>query len=224
MTFVPLDPAGAVSSKCAKGTGGPAGDEAYNLVGHVFPIQNALRGKSQNGMGVGMPGDPMYTLDGASQHAVALGFDWYASASQSLTPADVSPPLKTAMQPAVAYQCQGSNVGEMGTLRAGNGGVTGGVPFVPVAFDMQQVTSVLNRQRLGSDRPCPTLHQAGGAHVITDMAVRRLTPTECERLQGFPDDWTVPAGSDSARYKALGNAVAVPVVERIGRQIVSVLL
>jgi len=55
------------------------------------------------------------------------------------------------------------------------------------------------------------------------MAVRRLTPRECERLQGFPDDWTTPAGSDSARYKTLGNAVAVPVVERIGRKIVEAL-
>ncbi|HQZ90490.1 MAG TPA: DNA (cytosine-5-)-methyltransferase [Thermomicrobiales bacterium] len=92
-----------------------------------------------------------------------------------------------------------------------------------VAFDLQQVTSVLNRQRLAADRPCPTLLQAGGAHVIRGMAVRRLTPRECERLQGFPDDWTTPAGSDSARYKTLGNAVAVPVVERIGRKIVEAL-
>jgi site-specific DNA-cytosine methylase len=41
--------------------------------------------------------------------------------------------------------------------------------------------------------------------------VRRLTPVECERLQAFPDGWTEPAGSDSARYKALGNAVTVTV-------------
>ena len=43
--------------------------------------------------------------------------------------------------------------------------------------------------------------------------VRRLTPIECERLQGFPDGWTEPAGSDSARYKALGNAVTVNTVQ-----------
>jgi DNA (cytosine-5)-methyltransferase 1 len=42
--------------------------------------------------------------------------------------------------------------------------------------------------------------------------VRRLTPIECERLQGFPDDWTA-GQSDSQRYKQMGNAVAVPVVE-----------
>ena len=46
--------------------------------------------------------------------------------------------------------------------------------------------------------------------------IRRLTPLECERLQGFPDGWTaVPGASDSARYKALGNSVAIPCVEFI---------
>jgi Site-specific DNA methylase len=50
------------------------------------------------------------------------------------------------------------------------------------------------------------------------IGVRRLTPTECERLQGFPDGWTADL-SDSARYKALGNAVAVPCAEWIGRRI-----
>ncbi len=50
--------------------------------------------------------------------------------------------------------------------------------------------------------------------VATSTNVRRLTPVECERLQGFPDDWTV-GQSDSHRYKQMGNAVAVPVVEWI---------
>lgn len=48
--------------------------------------------------------------------------------------------------------------------------------------------------------------------VIMESNVRRLTPIECERLQGFPDNWT-EGQSDSARYKQMGNAVAVPVVE-----------
>lgn len=46
--------------------------------------------------------------------------------------------------------------------------------------------------------------------------IRRLTPLECERLQGFPDSWTnIPGASDSARYRALGNSVAIPCVEFI---------
>lgn len=53
------------------------------------------------------------------------------------------------------------------------------------------------------------------------IGVRRLTPTECERLQGFPDGWTA-GQADSNRYKQLGNAVAVPVAEWIGRRIMGV--
>jgi DNA (cytosine-5)-methyltransferase 1 len=50
--------------------------------------------------------------------------------------------------------------------------------------------------------------------------IRRLTPLECERLQGYPDYWTdVGGGSDSARYKALGNSVAIPCVELVMRGI-----
>ena len=57
--------------------------------------------------------------------------------------------------------------------------------------------------------------------VIVESNVRRLTPVECERLQGFPDDWTA-GQSDSHRYKQMGNAVAVPVVEWIVQGIVDV--
>lgn len=54
-----------------------------------------------------------------------------------------------------------------------------------------------------------------------EAAVRRLTPLECERLQGFPDGWT--AGEpDSPRYRMLGNAVAVPVIEWIAKRLVEV--
>ena len=57
--------------------------------------------------------------------------------------------------------------------------------------------------------------------VAKETNVRRLTPVECERLQGFPDDWTA-GQSDSTRYKQMGNAVAVPVVEWIIQNIVDV--
>ena len=55
--------------------------------------------------------------------------------------------------------------------------------------------------------------------------IRRLTPLECERLQGFPDGWTaIPNASDSARYKALGNSVAIPCVDYVLHGISLVLL
>ena len=55
--------------------------------------------------------------------------------------------------------------------------------------------------------------------------IRRLTPLECERLQGFPDFWTdLPGASDSARYRALGNSLAIPCVEYIMRGIAMAVL
>jgi len=70
----------------------------------------------------------------------------------------------------------------------------------------------------------------GGMNVSTaihGMAVRRLTPRECERLQGFPDDYTlIPVGkkmaADGPLYKALGNSMAVPVMAWIGKRIAQV--
>ena len=56
-----------------------------------------------------------------------------------------------------------------------------------------------------------------GAYLV-DNDIRQLTPKECERLQGFPDDWTKGV-SDTQRYKMLGNAVSVPVVKRIGEEL-----
>ena len=58
------------------------------------------------------------------------------------------------------------------------------------------------------------------SHAVVSATVRRLTPTECERLQGFPDGWT-EGQADSSRYKQMGNAVAVPVVNFIIERMVS---
>lgn len=71
----------------------------------------------------------------------------------------------------------------------------------------------------------PTLRSFGNIAVATGAAVRRLTPLECERIQGFPDGWTAINGiADGPRYKALGNSMAVPVMrwilERIQSEIV----
>ena len=81
--------------------------------------------------------------------------------------------------------------------------------------------------RVYEDGIVPTVisrYGTGGGNVPmiqkpNETTVRRLTPTECERLQGFPDGWT-DGQADSNRYKQMGNAVAVPVVEWIiGRMV-----
>lgn len=60
--------------------------------------------------------------------------------------------------------------------------------------------------------PMFTIDTTSPHAVASETSVRRLTPVECERLQGFPDNWT-EGQSDTNRYKQMGNAVAVPVVE-----------
>jgi site-specific DNA-cytosine methylase len=66
-----------------------------------------------------------------------------------------------------------------------------------------------------------TLDSTGSQGVAHKMLVRRLTPTECLRLQGFPDDWLdlTPPLSDSAKYRMIGNAVTVDVIRWIGLKI-----
>jgi DNA (cytosine-5)-methyltransferase 1 len=60
-------------------------------------------------------------------------------------------------------------------------------------------------------------HNTSGGAIASPSAVRRLTPVECERLQGYPDGWTATSNgkpqADSARYRQLGNSIAVPVFE-----------
>jgi DNA (cytosine-5)-methyltransferase 1 len=96
-----------------------------------------------------------------------------------------------------------------------------------IAFDTTQITSKANYSNPQPGDPCHPL--AAGAHppaLATSMAVRRLTPRECERLQGWPDDHTlVPYHgkpmADGPRYKIIGNGWALPCVQWIGRRIVA---
>ena len=89
----------------------------------------------------------------------------------------------------------------------------------PLVVDTTQITSQGNYSNPKPGDACHPL--ASGAHppLMVQPSMRRLTPTECERLHGFPDGWTAGT-SDSARYRMLGNAVAEPVAEWIGRRIV----
>jgi DNA (cytosine-5)-methyltransferase 1 len=83
------------------------------------------------------------------------------------------------------------------------------VPGV-VAVDFYNASIGETSQTITSNSP--TNSNIGG--MMDSSVVRRLTPMECERLQGFPDGWT-DGQADSNRYKQMGNAVAVPVVQWI---------
>lgn len=261
---------------------------------------------------------------------------------------NITHPLHCAKGPSeqqVVFQCHGSNVGPMGTLRSGNGNVTGGVPFITDTLQggghsgepehgsnlvygvhanqrgelrTSALAGALSASRSGKqfegvyassgereralvgsmfkrhDDDTDTLivanpltasaghhghssprgdgtdnlitatlnsggnsggfrtepgehlvdvsyalnashgvHIGNGYNTTFPHGVRRLTPLECERLQGFPDGWSCLCGQghrgshactckDSARYRALGNAVSVPVIEWIARRLVAV--
>jgi DNA (cytosine-5)-methyltransferase 1 len=134
------------------------------------------------------------------------------------------------------YHPADSRVKEMGeicqtmTSRWGTGG--GNVPLVQQAYSIREDAKANNfsatplevSTALKALQPSPQSHHAQ-TFVAQQYQVRRLTPTECERLQGFPDGYTnIPwrkkeSPPDSARYKALGNSMAVPVMKWIGERI-----
>ena len=76
---------------------------------------------------------------------------------------------------------------------------------------------------------CPTLtaNMGGGGHNVPllkdDKGIRKLTPRECFNLQGFPKKYKLPPLSDSALYKLAGNAVSIPVVQRVVEQLISII-
>jgi len=135
--------------------------------------------------------------------------------------------------PIVAFDCKGTEVqysedGAHPTLRSmgrNNSNQNGG-GHAAVAFDMRGRDG--GSQMEGPHYTANIRATSGGSsrsYVATNYAVRRLTPKECERLQGFPDSYTdVPYGSrnttpDGPRYKALGNSMAVNVMRWVGRRI-----
>ena len=87
------------------------------------------------------------------------------------------------------------------------------------SVNLSQITSKTRRGRVGKG-VANTLDTNMQQYTITDRSIRRLTPLECERLQAFPDHWTLHGKdgeqiSDTQRYKTLGNAVTVNVIEDI---------
>jgi DNA (cytosine-5)-methyltransferase 1 len=156
-----------------------------------------------------------------------LAFDWYASQSQNFPVTEECPPLKTTMQPAVAMiNMQGSKGNSVAqedgpsfTLNAMHGHDVHAVAFHTSGYGGQVDKNVAQTLQASDAK---LSNQVSG--VIQKMQVRRLTPTECERLQGVPDGHTlVPFNgkpmADGNRYKMIGNGFAIPCVKWIGKRI-----
>ena len=203
------------------GTGG----NNMPMVATVFPIDDGREvEKNQNGTGIGNEGDPAYTLDRLQSPAVAIAVDIYNATIDK----DVTHTLKAANQPmgvpSVLIPGEQMSVsflhGEISktsqTLRKGEGSYisVGGVLAKSTVFPTLSATNNPSRSPQSSEVTAQI-----DAMVKATSTVRRLTPTECERLQGFPDGWT-EGQADSHRYKQMGNAVAVPVVEWIINRII----
>jgi len=105
----------------------------------------------------------------------------------------------------------------------------------PGSIENSSTTAVLQEQSVASPQPDSCSKQvdssdtsSGSPNLLhAPMAVRRLTPRECERLQGFPDDYTLveyrgKLAADGPRYRSLGNSMAVPVMRWIGERIAAV--
>lgn len=211
-----------------------------------IPIQDGRPiEKNQNGLGVGNPGDPSYTLDTTGSQSVAqpIAFDTYnqtvSYVNQTITRGSDVEHIGAVMVPKQAIPIQSTIIGRSDT--AGPAGVGAAPPNSPMyTLTTNDVHAVMYENHPNDSRingpidVAPTMTSrfgTGGGNVpyVQDnpMEVRRLTCIECERLQGFPDNYTQipwrnkPAEQcpDGPRYKACGNSFAVPVVRWIGEQI-----
>jgi DNA (cytosine-5)-methyltransferase 1 len=194
---------------------------------------NKTDGKG-NGLGVGKPYDPAPTLTKGDKHAVAQIISFHPT-QDPISSKDISHALGSGSKSgnataAVAFEpgIAGREGGESrftaevtGTLQKDMGDNQTAVAIGTDCYN----------GAITGDVAVPLTNRADGTGtgptVMASTAVRRLTPTECERLQGFPDGYTAipwkkkPADQcpDGPRYKALGNSMAVPVMRWIGERI-----
>ena len=234
-----------VTSKWMKGYGGPSGsNETGNMVYATTIIDRAAFNQGENAQYEPRieAGETMSSLVAKGPHAVAqpiafepgkmqrLGYG-YSDNGTSPTlrsePGDnqlaVAQPLYYESHPQDSRVNGPKDVADTVSANYGMGG--GNTPLVqqPMAFDWQSGGDMrgMNLQEKTQLQRCQT------PAVMNSMAIRRLTPKECERLQGFPDDWTkIPYRNkpsdqcpDGPRYKACGNSMAVPVMRWIGERI-----
>lgn len=199
----------------------------------LVPVSYGIRTANTSSNGWGIQEEATHTLDGAMGIAVAhpIPFDTtqVTSAANYSNPqfGDPCHPLATgAHAPAIAFPANlsGTQCASAENLSPALGAKNPtGVAYTTKLHNTQsnQAGKVYEEYSASLDRSSPP------PALLTAMQVRRLTPTECERLQGFPDGYTEipwrkkPASEcpDGPRYKALGNSWAVPNVRWIGQRI-----
>ena len=229
---------------------GPGHNRDHNFITEeAIPIHDQAtrnagkRGDKQdgkgNGLGVGKPGDPCPTLTKGDKHAVL--YENHPNDSRVTGPHDVAPSCVSRygtgggnvplVQEGVDLYNQALTGDVHCPLRtAGGHGAPAALVQETIAFEPGIATREGSDSRFVKELS-PTLRKEMGDNQVavsdSRMAVRRLTPRECERLQGFPDDHTMipwrnkPADQcpDGPRYKALGNSMAVPCMAWIGKRI-----
>ena len=198
---------GDVCSTVSATYGAGGGNVPVTLQPIPIDTMNHVGRNGKHSFGDFQPGAPSYTLTKGHSHAVAQPI-----ALQDITPREKAQNGRGWNDDGTAYTVDThatQGVAQSVALRGREGGAT-----AELGDDVQ---NCLRASQGGGDKP----------HVLTAMQVRRLTPVECERLQGFPDNYTAipwrkkPADEcpDGPRYKALGNSMAVPVMAWIGKRI-----
>lgn len=217
--------------------------DATDLEAQPIPIDMRNAGRdpekhdemNRQGVGVGEPGDPAHTVTSAFVHGVAQPIAFHPTQDPISSKDGTTHGLgcgSSGGQASVAVAFQHTAdclTAAYGTKWNGNASATNGSLFaaqpVTAAF---KYTMGAKAHGIGyAEEQSPTLDTKADSNAVLTpaTAVRRLTPTECERLQGFPDGYTnIPwrkkdESPDGPRYKALGNSWAVPVVRWIGKRI-----
>ena len=179
-----------------------AGGVFDNTVAQPIPLNsmNCFRSPdadASTGCGIGEEGEAMFTITKMHSHAVAQP------------------------QPTIVHGTQDPCVSDIAFAQGRNNGGEN-VLVQPVATHDVAGTMLSRNSSGGFSNSID--HASAGYMALQSMAVRRLTPKECERLQGFPDNYTDIKSKnkptpDGPRYKALGNSMAVPVMAWIGKRI-----
>jgi DNA (cytosine-5)-methyltransferase 1 len=225
-----------VTSKWMKGYGGPSGsNETGNM---VYAPTVAFAGNKQSEIAATLQTtcDNYSRADGFNviidRAAFTQGpnaqYEPRIEAGETMSCLVAKGPHAVAQPISIDAECN-ARTNQFGTLVRGGEGGTQQFVAQPLYYESHPQDSRVNGPKDVADTVSASYGTGGGNTPLVQqpMAIRRLTPKECERLQGFPDDWTkIPYRNkeadqcpDGPRYKACGNSMAVPVMRWIGERI-----